>query len=137
MKKINLIYTLFLFFSTYSLSQNYTISGHITDVKNGETLINSSVFENKSQKGSVSNSYGFYSLTIPKGNVNLIYSYVGFAQQNRIFNRFYCYIFYDCSTIPISSSVNPYNAYTMRSISRSVLSILVLMAWAFPTSSLK
>jgi hypothetical protein len=85
MKKINLIYTLFLFFSTYSLSQNYTISGHIADVKNGETLINSSVFENKSQKGSVSNSYGFYSLTIPKGNVNLIYSYVGFAQQNRIF----------------------------------------------------
>jgi hypothetical protein len=85
MNKIHLLYTFLFICSTYSLSQNYTISGHIIDSKSGETLINSSVFDSNSHKGSVTNSYGFYSLTIPKGAVNLIYSYVGFAQQKRMF----------------------------------------------------
>jgi hypothetical protein len=85
MNKNYLIYCFLFIFSSYSLSQNYTISGHITDVKNGETLINSSVFNNLSHKGSVTNSYGFYSLTIPKGKVDLIFSYVGYTQQNKVF----------------------------------------------------
>jgi hypothetical protein len=85
MKKINLIYTLLFLINAFSFSQNFTVSGYITDAKNGETLINASVLDGKSKKGSVSNSYGFYSLTIPKGSVNLIYSYVGYTGQNRIF----------------------------------------------------
>jgi hypothetical protein len=85
MKKINLIYTLLFLINAFSFSQNFTVSGYITDAKNGETLINASVLDGKSKKGSVSNSYGFYSLTIPKGSVNLIYSYVGYTAQNRIF----------------------------------------------------
>ncbi len=34
----------------------------------------------------MSNTYGFYSLTIPKGQVEIIYSYVGFASQQRKFH---------------------------------------------------
>jgi outer membrane cobalamin receptor len=63
-------------------SQNITVSGHITDRNSGETLINASVFNTITGKGSVSNVYGFYSLTIPKGEVKLRYSYVGFAPEN-------------------------------------------------------
>lgn len=76
--------TTFLLFSGL-LAQNYTISGYITDSKNGETLISASVYEEKSLKGTVSNTYGFYSLTIPKGDVTLRFSYVGYSSQTKKF----------------------------------------------------
>lgn len=77
---------LLLIFSILSSAQNYTISGHITDETSGETMINASVYEFNSRKGTVTNSYGFYSLTIPKGQANLQFSYVGFLTQNKKFN---------------------------------------------------
>lgn len=61
---------------------NLTISGFITDKNTGETLINGSVFEFKSGKGSVSNTFGFYSLSIPAGEIELRCSYVGYSTQN-------------------------------------------------------
>ena len=36
------------------------------------------VFENKNQKGTVTNEYGFFSLTLPKGSIQMRISYVGF-----------------------------------------------------------
>ena len=67
-------------------AQNYTISGYITDERSGETLINASVYDINSRKGTVANVYGFYSLTLPRGEVDLQYSYVGYATQARKFN---------------------------------------------------
>jgi hypothetical protein len=75
----------FLFF-TFISAQSHTISGYITDAKSSETLINSSVYDANSRKGTVSNSYGFYSLTLPKGEVEIHFSYIGFAPERRIFN---------------------------------------------------
>jgi hypothetical protein len=86
MKRIILYLFSFLLVSFSLPSQNYTISGHVTDAKNGETLISSSVFELNAKKGTVSNSYGFYSLTVPKGLVDIRYSYVGFGDQSKVFN---------------------------------------------------
>ena len=80
-----LLFLLLLFTSLLS-AQNYTISGLITDETSGETMINASVYEFNSRKGTVTNSYGFYSLTIPKGQANLQFSYVGFLTQNKKFN---------------------------------------------------
>lgn len=77
---------LLLLFTALSSAQNYTISGLITDETSGETMINASVYEFNSRKGTVTNSYGFYSLTIPKGQANLQFSYVGFLTQNKKFN---------------------------------------------------
>jgi hypothetical protein len=66
-------------FSTYILisAQNYTVSGYITVEQSGETLINATVFDLKSEKGTLSNPYGFYSITLPGEEVQLQYSYVG------------------------------------------------------------
>lgn len=64
-------------------AQYYTISGYITDEKSGETLINASIYDINSRKGTVANVYGFYSLTLPKGQIELQYSYVGYATQAR------------------------------------------------------
>lgn len=79
--------TLLFFFVTLSLSaQNYTISGYITDSGSSETLISASVYENNSQRGTVSNSYGFYSLTLPAGNVDIDFSYVGYHTKQKVSN---------------------------------------------------
>lgn len=56
----------------------YTISGFVRDSVSYESLINASVQDRISGKGSVSNNYGFYSLTLPPGEVTLFSSYVGY-----------------------------------------------------------
>lgn len=82
-QKTSLYLLLFLVFILPSLSAaNLTISGFITDQNSGETLLNGSIYDFKSGKGSVSNSYGFYSLSLPTGEVELRCSYVGFTTQN-------------------------------------------------------
>lgn len=81
MKTIFLIFLFLVVPLSILIAQNYTISGYITDSASGETLISASVFESNSAKGMVSNNYGFYSLTIPSGNIRLNYSYVGYASE--------------------------------------------------------
>jgi hypothetical protein len=84
-KKKSLLFIFFSFFSLTAISQNYTISGYITDNSSGETMINASVYDLNSKKGTVSNAYGFYSLTIPAGMVDLQFSYVGYTGLKTVF----------------------------------------------------
>ena len=65
-----------LFFST-AYAQNVTLSGYIKDAANGEELINASIVNEKSQ-GTVTNIYGFYSLTLPEGKYTFTVSYIGY-----------------------------------------------------------
>ena len=62
-----------------SFSQSFTISGTIKDAESGEPIIGAKVFDTKSKKGTVSNEYGFYSITLPKDSVYLRVSYIGFS----------------------------------------------------------
>ncbi len=62
--------------------ENYTINGTVSDAANGETLFGASVFLKGSTTGVITNEYGFYSLTAPKGNYTLIISYVGFEEKS-------------------------------------------------------
>ena len=78
MKRFIVISTITLLFFSSAFTQNYTISGFITDKESSETLISASVYESNSRRGTVSNSYGFYSLTLPAGNVDMVFSYVGY-----------------------------------------------------------
>lgn len=73
-----------LFFTTIGFSQSeFTISGTISDGNNGESLIGASVLIDELSTGTVTNAYGFYSITLPQGSYNLISSYVGFASFNK------------------------------------------------------
>ena len=60
-----------------------TISGYITDLTSGETLIGAGVLVEgsgkKVQTGAVTNAYGYYTLTLPKGKTTLQYSYMGYG----------------------------------------------------------
>ncbi|AOW19873.1 TonB-dependent receptor [Urechidicola croceus] len=78
MKKI---LTLFILISTFATAQeNYTISGEIKDDFNGETLFGASVYLKGTTIGVLSNEYGFYSITAPKGDYELVISYVGYIE---------------------------------------------------------
>ena len=63
-----------------ALSQKkITLSGTIKDKSTGELLIGASVrIKELPQNGTASNSYGFYSLTIPEGDYTIIVTYIGY-----------------------------------------------------------
>ncbi|MGB5819581.1 MAG: TonB-dependent receptor [Saonia sp.] len=81
MKKLTALFMLFA--SVLSAQEKYTASGTITDAGNGETLFGASIFLKGTTIGVVTNEYGFYSITAPKGNYTLIISYVGYREINR------------------------------------------------------
>ena len=70
--------------SAGAYAQNYTVSGYIKDQKNGETLIGANVFvKSDPSKGTITNPYGFYSLTLPAGEYTLVYQFLGYTKQEQ------------------------------------------------------
>ncbi len=60
-------------------SSTFTISGFLKDKKNGEVLIGANIYvEGNTALGATANLYGFYSLTLPKGKYNIVYSFLGY-----------------------------------------------------------
>ncbi|MEH6536777.1 MAG: TonB-dependent receptor [Psychroserpens sp.] len=75
---------LFMLFTTLlSAQETFTINGIVKEANNGETAFGASVFLKGTTNGAMSNEYGFYSITAPKGNYTLIVSYIGFADVTR------------------------------------------------------
>ncbi|MBK7212385.1 MAG: TonB-dependent receptor [Bacteroidales bacterium] len=72
----------FSFFSVVMVSaQSYTISGYIKDSTSSEALPGANIFEKISLKGTASNAYGFFSITLPAGNHLLRFSYTGYSTK--------------------------------------------------------
>lgn len=67
-----------VFFTCNLFSQKVTLSGKIVDAASNESLIGVSVFIPEITKGAVTNEYGYYSLSAPKGTYKVIYSYIGY-----------------------------------------------------------
>ncbi|MEL7222586.1 MAG: carboxypeptidase-like regulatory domain-containing protein, partial [Bacteroidota bacterium] len=75
-----------LFFPSLTIiGQQYTISGYIEDVATGEKLIAANIYDNISGAGAVTNTYGFFSLTLPADDVDLTISYIGYQSVNEKF----------------------------------------------------
>ena len=66
-------------------AQSYTISGYVTDAEAEETMIGATLYDHVNGSGTVTNAYGFYSLTLPSGAVELTTSYVGYMPQHMTF----------------------------------------------------
>ncbi len=64
--------------SSESEDGKVTISGYVKDSKSGETLIGATIAVKEKGTGTQSNSYGFYSISLPPGNYTLVYSYLGY-----------------------------------------------------------
>lgn len=82
MKLTNQLIALMLVLSswvTHGISQEkVAISGLIKDGSNGEDLIGASVYIKGKPIGTTTNVYGFYSLSLPKGEYELVYSFIGY-----------------------------------------------------------
>ncbi len=74
----NVILYLLLILSAGSYAQKFTISGFVSDAGSGEKLISATVYDANSMKGTITNNFGFYSLTLPKGKIKFTVSYVGY-----------------------------------------------------------
>ncbi|MEO0469959.1 MAG: carboxypeptidase-like regulatory domain-containing protein [Bacteroidota bacterium] len=61
--------------------QRYTISGYVEDAASGEKILSARVFDELSKKGAITNNYGFFSITLPEGKVELSAGFVGFETQ--------------------------------------------------------
>ncbi|HEU4497086.1 MAG TPA: TonB-dependent receptor [Flavobacterium sp.] len=58
--------------------EKFTISGTVSDANSNESLIGVSIFVPSLGVGTTTNEYGFYSMTLPKGDHAVEISYVGF-----------------------------------------------------------
>jgi len=73
---------LLLFFLQIGVSQaadKFTISGYIKDASNGEALIGATISINELMLGTVTNEYGFYSLSVAPGKYKVHFSFIGYT----------------------------------------------------------
>ena len=72
----------FLVFTFCCLSsvaqQKYTLNGTVTEASSNETLIGVTIAIPELRTGAITNEYGFYSITLPKGEYQIQISYIGF-----------------------------------------------------------
>ncbi len=60
----------------------HTVSGFVTDAATGEVLIGASVVAAGLRRGTATNTYGFFSLPLPEGSVQVEVRYVGYAPRS-------------------------------------------------------
>lgn len=66
-------------FTPAAAQQSFVVSGSVKDKQTGESLIKAVVrIQELPNAGIISNEYGFYSLTLPKGNYSVVVSQVGY-----------------------------------------------------------
>ena len=79
MKKILcLLGLLFMFSSSNLIAQKNTISGYIEDANTGERMVGVNVVAKEVSLGTTSNTYGFYSMTLPVSSYTLEFSFIGY-----------------------------------------------------------
>ncbi|WP_235935403.1 TonB-dependent receptor [Flavobacterium ichthyis] len=70
-----------IFFATIAnlnAQEKVTLSGTISDIETNEALIGVSLYFNEIKIGTTTNNYGFYSVTVPKGDYIITISYLGY-----------------------------------------------------------
>ena len=78
MKK-NIFILIFLFPFLLQAQDDYVLHGTIRNVNNNETLSGVNILFPEIKAGTVSNSYGFYSIKLPKGEYDMQVTYLGFT----------------------------------------------------------
>lgn len=75
---IRLLWCLLLLTGYSNAQKKFTLSGTITDGLSNETLIGVNIVIPEIASGTVTNEYGFYSLTLPEGSYIVEISYLGY-----------------------------------------------------------
>ncbi|GIV43328.1 MAG: hypothetical protein KatS3mg035_0451 [Bacteroidia bacterium] len=85
MKSVFLVFFLAASLSIYA-QDKFVLSGYVKDAKSGEKLIGVTVYKSGSNVGVNTNEYGYYSLSLPKGNHNIVFSYIGYKKVEKEIN---------------------------------------------------
>ncbi len=64
-----------------SESKTITLNGYIADASNGESLPGATILIKELNIGTVSNSYGFYSISIEPQDYTVVYSFLGYSDK--------------------------------------------------------
>ena len=81
-RSVLLLLTACLFSMAVRAQSSHTVSGTIKEKKSGESLIGATVYLLELPKAAtMSNSYGFYSITAPAGSYTMISSFAGYRQD--------------------------------------------------------
>ena len=75
--------TFLLLVSETFAQEKVTINGYIKDAANGEELLGVTIYIPSLKAGTITNDYGFYALTVPKGTYDVQFSYIGYKEQLR------------------------------------------------------
>ncbi|MFT7149799.1 MAG: hypothetical protein ACI82Q_001659 [Nonlabens sp.] len=70
-----------LFFGTLRAQDKFTLNGYVRDASSGEELIGVTILVEETGGGVNTNPYGFYSLTLPAGEYNIQFRYIGFKTK--------------------------------------------------------
>jgi hypothetical protein len=84
MKKIIFTFLLLGIMSSVFAQNKFTLSGYLKDAKSGETLIGATVYVKELSTGTISNVYGFYSISLDPGDYTITYSYVSYTNVEKI-----------------------------------------------------
>lgn len=70
--------------STVDSGDKFTVSGYVVDAETGESLIGANVYvQNQPSTGTITNAYGFYSISLEAGEHTLVFSYLGYEKLER------------------------------------------------------
>jgi len=84
--KILLIICISCFSVQLYAQEKFTLSGSVLEESSNETLIGVNVIFPDQSAGTISNEYGFFSITMPKGEYKVVISYLGFKEKTEIIN---------------------------------------------------
>lgn len=80
----NILTLSFLLFGQAVFGQEkVTLNGYIKDAANGEELLGVTIYIPSLKAGTITNDYGFYALTVPKGTYEVQFTYIGYKEQVR------------------------------------------------------
>lgn len=66
--------------------KTYTLSGYIEDESSGERLIAAAIYCPQHAIGTITNEYGFFSLVLPEGEIEIQYTYLGYELTKETLN---------------------------------------------------
>jgi len=85
MKRSILIMTLMICIQGIFAQNKYSISGSVRDKKTGEVMIGAAVIvKDNAELGTITNAYGFFSLSVPEGKYTFAFHYTGYEEFDTI-----------------------------------------------------
>jgi hypothetical protein len=78
-----LVLALVLGLSSTAFAQSVTLSGYVRDSADGEALSGVTIYTVQPRLGGSTNAYGYYSISLPKGDYEVVFSYLGYKTVKR------------------------------------------------------